>query len=119
LGYSKNSVKMLGNLWEQLEHHISTGFGVSDISYSSTVEKLLYDIGQGICSSSIMWELLNQLILTDLEEKYECITLVSVDKSTISTRPVDSFVDDTTTGTTDDDVTKDPVLIDEKELTRD
>jgi hypothetical protein len=47
LGYSKNSVKMLGKLWEQLEHHIITGFGVSDISYSSTVEKLLYGIGQG------------------------------------------------------------------------
>jgi hypothetical protein len=28
-------------------------------------------------------------------------------------------MDDTTTGTTDDDVTKDPVPIDEKELTRD
>jgi hypothetical protein len=28
LGYFKNSVKMLGKLWEQLEHHISTGFGV-------------------------------------------------------------------------------------------
>jgi hypothetical protein len=62
---------------------------------------------------------LNQLILTALEEKYECITLVSVDKSTIGTRPGDSFVDDTTTGTTDDDVTKDPVPIDDKELTSD
>jgi hypothetical protein len=60
---------------------------------------------------------LNQLILIALEEKYECITLVSVDKSTISTRPGDSFVDDTTTGTTDDDVKKDPVPIDEKEMT--
>jgi hypothetical protein len=119
LGYSKNSVKMLGKLWEQLEHHISTGFGVSDISYSSTVEKLVYGIGQGSCLSPIMWALLNQLILTALEEKYECITLVSVDKSTISTRPGDSFVDDTTTGTTDDDVTKDPVPIDGKELTSD
>jgi hypothetical protein len=88
---------MLGKLWEQLEHHISTGFGVSDISYSSTVEKLLYGIGQGSCSSPAMWALLNQLILTALEEKYECITLVSVDKSTISTWPGDSFVDDTTT----------------------
>jgi hypothetical protein len=85
LGYSKNSVKMLGKLWEQLEHHISTGLGVSDISYSSTVEKLLYGIGQGSCSSPIMWALLNQMILTALEEKYECITLVAVDKSTIST----------------------------------
>jgi hypothetical protein len=76
LGYSKNSVKMLGKLWEQLEHHISTGFGVSDISYSSTVEKLLYGKGQGSCSLPLLWSLLNQLILTALEEKYECITLV-------------------------------------------
>jgi hypothetical protein len=67
LGYSKNSVEMLGKLWEQLEHHISTGFGVSYISYISTVEKLLYGIGQGSCSSPIMWALLNQLILTALE----------------------------------------------------
>jgi hypothetical protein len=110
---------MLGKLWEQLEHHISTGFGVSDISYSSTVEKRLYGIGQGSCSSPILSALLNQLILTALEEKYECITLISVDKSTISTQPGDSFVDDTMTGTTDDDVTKDPVPIDEKELTSD
>jgi hypothetical protein len=79
LEYSKHSVNILGNLWEQLEHHSSTGFGVSDISYSSTVEKLLCGIGQGTCSSPIMWALLNQIILTALEDKYECITLVSVD----------------------------------------
>jgi hypothetical protein len=114
LGYYKNLVKMLGKLWEQLEHHISTGFGVSDISYSSTLEKLLYEIGQGSCSSPIMWALLSQLILTALEDKYECITVVSVDKSTISTQRGDSFVDDTMTGATDDDVTKDPVPINEK-----
>jgi hypothetical protein len=44
------------------------------------------------------------------------ITLVSVDKSTTSTRPGDSFVDDTTTGTTDDNVTKD-LSIEKTELT--
>jgi hypothetical protein len=119
LGYSKNSVKMLGELFEQLEHHISTGLGVSDISYSSTLEKLLYGIGQGRWSSPILWAILNQLILTSLEEKYECKTLVSVDRTTISTRPGDAFVDDTTTGTTDEDVTKEPVPIEENELTSD
>jgi hypothetical protein len=31
MGYSKSSVKMLGKIWVQLEHHISTGFGVLDI----------------------------------------------------------------------------------------
>jgi hypothetical protein len=58
---------MLGKLSEQLEHHTGAGVGVSDISYISTVEKLMYGIGQGNCSSPIMWEILNQLILTALE----------------------------------------------------
>jgi hypothetical protein len=66
-----------------------------------------------------MWALLNQLILPALEEKYECITLVSVDKSTISTRPGDSFVDNTKNDMKYYDVTKDSVSIDEKELTSD
>jgi hypothetical protein len=35
IGYSKNSVRMLGLLWAQLEHHVATGFGVSDASYKS------------------------------------------------------------------------------------
>jgi hypothetical protein len=70
MGYSKNLVKILGKIWEQLEHHMSTGFSVSDISYSSTVEKLLYGIEQGSFSSPNMWALLNRLILTSLEEKY-------------------------------------------------
>jgi hypothetical protein len=45
LGYSKNLVWMLGKLWEQLEHHISTGYGISETTNSSTVDKLLYGIG--------------------------------------------------------------------------
>jgi hypothetical protein len=50
LGYSKNSVRMLGKLWEQLEHHISMGYGISEATHSITVDKLLYGIGQGSCS---------------------------------------------------------------------
>jgi hypothetical protein len=37
IGYSRNSVPMLGLLWAQLEHHIATGYGVSDKTYSSTL----------------------------------------------------------------------------------
>jgi hypothetical protein len=44
--YSRNSVRMLGLLWAQLEHHIATGYGLSDKTYSSTIEKLIYGIGQ-------------------------------------------------------------------------
>jgi hypothetical protein len=41
LGYSKESVRMLGLLWSQMQHHTCTGFGVSETTYSSTIEKLL------------------------------------------------------------------------------
>jgi hypothetical protein len=107
--YSKNSVRMLGLLWAQLEHHVATGFGVSDASYKSTTDKMLYGIGQGGCSSPIVWALLNQLLLTALGEEFDCISLVSVDGRTTDTRPGDSFVDDTTTGATYDNHNLDPI----------
>jgi hypothetical protein len=103
LGYSKESVKMLGLLWAQMEHHVCTGFGVSDKTYGSTTEKLLYGIGQGSCASSILWALINQLLLAALGEKFTCIRLVGIDGEEEHIRPGDSFVDDTTTGTTNDD----------------
>jgi hypothetical protein len=102
IGYSKNSVRMLGLPWAQLEHHVATGFRVSDTSYKSTMGKLLYGIGQGSCSSLIVWALLNQLLLTALDEEFDCISLVSVDGTTTDTYPGDSFMNDTTTGATDD-----------------
>jgi hypothetical protein len=66
LGYSKESVKMLGLLWAQMEHHVCTGFGVPDKTYGSTIDKLLYGIGQGSCMSPILWALINQLLLAAL-----------------------------------------------------
>jgi hypothetical protein len=39
---SKKSVRMIGKIWEQLEHHISMGYGISKTTYSGTAEKLLY-----------------------------------------------------------------------------
>jgi hypothetical protein len=119
LGYSKNSMRMLGKLWEQLEHHISTGYGISEATYSSIVDKLLYGIGQGSCSLPILWALLNQLIMTAIGENFDCINLVSVDNSKTNTRPGDSFLDDTTTGVTTDDTARDPVSIAVTDLTAD
>jgi hypothetical protein len=105
-------------LWEKLEHHISTGYGIPEATYSSTVDKLLYGIGQGSCSSPLLWALLNQLIMTALGGKFECIKIVSVDNSTTNARSGD-FVDDTTTGVTSDDTAREPVLLEETDLTTD
>jgi hypothetical protein len=95
---------MLGLLWAQMQHHICTGFGVSKETYGSSIDKLLYDIGQGSCASPILWALLNQIILAALEEKFDCIRLVVVDGVEEHIRPGDSFVDNTRCGATDDNV---------------
>jgi hypothetical protein len=85
--------------------------------YSSTLEKLLYGIGQGSCASPIIWALLNQLLLTALGEEFEYIRLVSVDGKVEHKRPGDSFVDVAMTGTTNDDTTMEPVPVEEEALT--
>jgi hypothetical protein len=56
-----------------------------------------------------VWALLNQLLLTALGEDFDCISLVSADGTTTDTRPGDSFVDDTTTGATDDNHNLEPI----------
>jgi hypothetical protein len=68
IGYSKNSTRMLGLLWSQLEHHVATAYGVLDKTYFSILDKLMYGIGQVSCASPILWALLNQLLLTALGE---------------------------------------------------
>jgi hypothetical protein len=92
---------MLGLLWAQLEHHTETVFRVSDTLYKNTMDKLLYDIVQGSCSSPIVCALLNLLLLKALGKEFDCISLVSVDREKTDTCPGDSCVDDTTTGATD------------------
>jgi hypothetical protein len=109
LGYSKESVKILGLLRAQMEHHVWTGFGVSDKTYGSTTGKLLYEIGQGSCASPILCALINQLLLAALGEKFTCIRLVAIDGEEEHIRPGDYFVDDTATGTTNDDSELEPV----------
>jgi hypothetical protein len=109
LGYFRNSVRMLGLLWAQMQHPICTGFCVSKDTYGSSIDKLLYGIGRGSCASPILWALLNQIILAALEEKFDCILLVAVDGVEEYIRPGDSFVDDTTCGVIDDNVDMEPV----------
>jgi hypothetical protein len=47
--------------------------------------------------------------LTALGEEFDCISLVSVDGITTDTCHGDSFVDDTTTGATDDNHNLEPI----------
>jgi hypothetical protein len=87
-----------------MQHHIFTGFGVSETTCRSTIKQLLYGMGQGICASPILWALINQLILAALEDKIDCIMIFAIDGVEEQVSPGDSFVDDTTCGVTYDDI---------------
>jgi hypothetical protein len=100
-----------------MEHHVCTGFGVSDKTYGSTIDKLLYGIGQDNCASPILWALVNKLLLATLGEKFTCIRFVAIDGVEEHIRPGDSFVDDTTTGSTNDDPELEPAPTEQAELT--
>jgi hypothetical protein len=108
---------MLGLCWSKLEHHVCTGYGVSDATYSSSLDKLLYGIGQGSCASPILWALLNQLLIDALCDKFDCIRLVAVDGVQEHIRPGNSFVDDTTCGSTNDDPAIEPTGVEVQQLT--
>jgi hypothetical protein len=73
---------------------------------------------KGGCASPILWHLLNQLILTSLGEKFDCIRLVSVDGVAEHVRTGDFFVDDTTMGVTNDDTTMETVPVEVSDLTK-
>jgi hypothetical protein len=77
----------------------------------------MYDIGQGSCTSPILWALINQLLLVTLGEKFTSICLVEIDSVEEHIHPGDSFVDYTTTGTTNDDPELEPISTDQVKLT--
>jgi hypothetical protein len=64
-----------------------------------------------------MWALLNQLLLTALGDKFDCIILIAVDGVEEHVCHGDAFVDDTTTGVTNDDTTMEPVDVEVTDLT--
>jgi hypothetical protein len=97
---------------------VATVVEVSDTSYKITMDKLIYGIGQGSCSSTIIWARLNQLLLTALGEDFECISLVSIDGKMTDTRPGDSFLDDMSTGATDDNHNLGPIPSSASEFTQ-
>jgi hypothetical protein len=96
---------------------LCTGFGINNDTYGSTINELIYVIGQGSCASPILWVLINQIIIATLEEKHDCIGLVAVDGDLEHIRPGESFVDDTTCGSKYTNVDMEPATVSMADLT--
>jgi hypothetical protein len=61
--------------------------------------------------------IINQLLLAALGKKFTCIRLVAIDGEEEHIRSGNSFIDNTTTGSTNDDSELEPVSHDMSELT--
>jgi hypothetical protein len=85
-------------------------------TYSSSLDTLLYVIGQGSCASPIIWALLNQLLLAALGDKFDCIILVAVHGVEEHIKPGEYFVHETTCGATNDDPDIDPTGVEARQL---
>jgi hypothetical protein len=74
--------------------------GVSAKSYCSTLEKLLYGLGQGSTPATNLWGILHGLVMNALALSFIGIMILSVSKQRQHKRIGEGFIYDTGLGTT-------------------
>jgi hypothetical protein len=91
---------MIGKTWSRRKCQIKTAFGVSMISYSSTLTNLLYGLDQGITPVTDLWGILHGLVMNVLALSFIGILILSISKQLQHERIGKGFIDDTGLGTT-------------------
>jgi hypothetical protein len=71
---------MIGNTWSGRKCHVNTAFGVSARSYSSTLVKLLYGLGQGSTLATDIWVILHGLVMNAIALSFIGILILSISK---------------------------------------
>jgi negative regulator of replication initiation len=97
LGMPVKACKMLGEYLDNARYYIKTQLGVSEGFYQSSKENPLHGAGQGSKLSPPIWTFVSTAGTEILEEVNDGLTVCSPDQNTQATRPIDAFVDDTTT----------------------
>ena len=102
-GMPEDAIRTHAKSLELMQYMVKTIYGVSEDAYSGTALEPLFGTGQGSGASPAVWLTLVVLLLNTLERVVpDRISFRSEDGSTIHTRLVDAFVDDTAIGITDD-----------------
>jgi hypothetical protein len=91
---------MIEKTWSGRKCHVKTAFGVSARSYSSTLEKLLYGLGQGSTPATDIWGIIHGLVMNALALSLTGILIISIAKRRQHERIGEGFIDYTGLGTT-------------------
>jgi hypothetical protein len=91
---------MIGKTRSGRKRHLKMAFGVSARSYSSTLAKLLYGIGQGSTPATDLCGIIHGLVMNTPALSFIGILIISVSKQHQHERIGEGFINDTGMGTT-------------------
>jgi len=102
LGLPSTVTKCMGELWDKVVHLIKTVYGISDISYGSTLDFPLYGPGQGSTCGPLFWLLCYWVIVESIDPMISSMKFLSACLSVTVEVFGASFVDDSSLGVTSD-----------------
>jgi len=102
LGLPKHLTRFMCSWLQVCKYHIKLAHGISEHSYHSTIDKMLFGTGQGTGWSPPNWAAISDIISDAMDEDTPGMRLVHPDNVTFSVRSFDAFVDDANGGITSD-----------------
>jgi hypothetical protein len=107
LGVPLSTIRALSSTWEQTTHRIKTLYGVSQASYSNTLEYFLFGPGQASTIGPILWLICFLLIYRSVMPGTTGMVFTSTNNSHTVNSKGTAFVDDTGLGCTNPPQSKD------------
>ena len=99
-GIGKRAATLTRSIVENQKFKVKTGHGISEGTYSYSLEDQTYGMGQGLGWSGAIWMATSDTICKILAREGAGMRFISPDRSIIVTKNGDLFVDDTALGIT-------------------
>jgi len=97
---TKAATHSLGTTWQHTTHHIKTGFGIANNTYTSSPDMPLYGAGQGSVIACLLWALISTIILNMMTTISAGLHFESACGLILHKWQGNSFVNDAAFGTT-------------------
>jgi hypothetical protein len=89
---------MIGKTWSRRKCNTKTAFRVSERSYRSKLEELIYGLGQGSTPATNLWGIIHGLVINALALSFIGILILSISKRLQHERIGEGFIGDTGLG---------------------
>ncbi len=99
VGMTSVACQLMNQCLAGMKYFTRAGEGVSEHWYRHSPAFPIYGTGQGSCASPVVWILISVVLINALKALHRGMVFTSPDGGTVSSRPIDGIVDDTTIGT--------------------